>query len=125
MSRLTLFGVWRDFLHESDEVEQELGVVGRQLQIFAVFPEENMCYSTTAHTVQHASLHTNTHRSVYIHNVFMTSFLQLVTVFHFRALIPLVCNKTGMVSLQKIFNTLFLCFVELNMDITYLHLVLK
>jgi hypothetical protein len=35
---LTLFGVWRHLLHESDEVEQELGVVAGQLQLVAVFP---------------------------------------------------------------------------------------
>lgn len=38
---VTLFGVRRDFLHQSDEVEQELGVVAGKLQIFAVFPGGN------------------------------------------------------------------------------------
>lgn len=38
--RLTLFGVGRHFLHEGDEVEQELGVVVGQFQIIAVLPEE-------------------------------------------------------------------------------------
>lgn len=40
MSPLTLFGVWRHFLHEGNEVEQELGVVVGQFQIIAVLPEE-------------------------------------------------------------------------------------
>lgn len=38
--KLTLFGVRCHLLHESDEVEQELGVVVGQLQIIAVLPEE-------------------------------------------------------------------------------------
>lgn len=36
--KLTLFGVWRHFFHESDEVEQELGVVVGQFQIIAILP---------------------------------------------------------------------------------------
>lgn len=49
--RLTLFGVGSDLLHQSDEVEQELRVVVGQLQVFAVFPEENTRHSSlTGHT---------------------------------------------------------------------------
>lgn len=36
---LTVLGVWRHFLHQADEVEQELGVVVGQFQIIAVLPE--------------------------------------------------------------------------------------
>lgn len=36
----TLFGVWRHLFHESDEVEQELGVVVGQFQIIAILPGE-------------------------------------------------------------------------------------
>lgn len=38
--KLTLFGVRRHLLHESDEVEQELRVVAGQFQIVAIFPED-------------------------------------------------------------------------------------
>lgn len=38
--KLTLFGVWRHLFHESDEVEQELGVVVGQFQIIAILPGE-------------------------------------------------------------------------------------
>lgn len=37
---LTVLGVWRHFLHQADEVEQELGVVVGQFQIIAVLPEK-------------------------------------------------------------------------------------
>lgn len=36
--KLTLFGVRRHLFHESDEVEQELGVVVGQFQIIAILP---------------------------------------------------------------------------------------
>lgn len=35
-----MFGVWRHLFHESDEVEQELGVVVGQFQIIAILPGE-------------------------------------------------------------------------------------
>ena len=38
---LTLFGVRCDFLHQRDEVVQELRVVVGQLQVLAVFPKRH------------------------------------------------------------------------------------
>lgn len=45
--KLTLFGVWRHLLHESNEVEQELSVVVGKFQIIAVLPEEQTwCFNS-------------------------------------------------------------------------------
>lgn len=40
VTSLTLFGIWSDFLHQSNEGVQELCVVARKLQLFAVFPKK-------------------------------------------------------------------------------------
>ena len=45
--KLTLFGVRCHFLHESNEVEQELSVVVGQFQIIAVLPEEEIKHFNT------------------------------------------------------------------------------
>lgn len=47
--KLTLFGVWRHFFHESDEVEQELGVVVGQFQIIAILPGEHTEHPQVKH----------------------------------------------------------------------------